>query len=533
MKTFAAVLAAAALAAPALAACPNLCNGHGSCTSDDKCECWAGYTGYDCSQRACPQTEAWAVDSAEGAHVYAECAGKGLCDYTTGLCECFPGYEGRACERSACPSDCSGHGKCRVIADLPTYSAGFDAGTSLVANSYNWDEKAISACVCDGGYMGPDCSQRYCPFGDDPMTVCEQGDTEQVQVITVDIPVSSDLSTSPYDNAAVENAADNFAVRYTTTDNKKFYTGAFDLATIGTADVNAAGASADSNAAAALEALPNFAVKDVTAHSTFDTDSTTASLAVTFLHESTGNSFGAQNLMECPHARNVGKDSNGVTLTTYGCGKEGCQPVILQPRITHTFFHADGSGFGTDPTTAKVKFTAESVLTCPAGASCDMTGVDFTGGVMVLIKSGKIWVGGLGAANVQANIGGYTDAAAYNAGESSPLKYYGEITNHPAYGANKEVDISQIMADTSLEIDTSASDGFYSLQYVPARCNAATDITVDAAAAGGVWTGEPLDNLDVENIECSGRGQCDRSSGNCQCFEGYTGLACGEQTILI
>lgn len=56
MKTFAAILAAAALAAPAMASCPNLCSGHGSCTVNDKCLCWAGYTGYDCSQRACPQT---------------------------------------------------------------------------------------------------------------------------------------------------------------------------------------------------------------------------------------------------------------------------------------------------------------------------------------------------------------------------------------------------------------------------------------------------------------------------------------------
>jgi hypothetical protein len=36
-----------------------------------------------------------------------------------------------------------------------------------------------------------------------------------------------------------------------------------------------------------------------------------------------------------------------------------------------------------------------------------------------------------------------------------------------------------------------------------------------------------------QEIECSGRGECDRGSGVCACFDGYTGLTCGEQTILI
>jgi len=37
----------------------------------------------------------------------------------------------------------------------------------------------------------------------------------------------------------------------------------------------------------------------------------------------------------------------------------------------------------------------------------------------------------------------------------------------------------------------------------------------------------------AEDVECSNRGQCDRESGLCACYEGYTGEACSTQTILI
>lgn len=201
-------IAFSAFIAIANAACPNGCTGHGVCGESTQCECYRNWFGADCSNRICsfglafvdtpigdldgdgqvspsrsfdPRDNNYVVgkenviggrselfsanygyarakktDEWNEAHFYRECSNKGICDRTTGLCNCFPGYEGEGCVRTSCPNDCSGRGKCRLIADSqPTYSA--------------WDREKGSYCVCDAGYTGPDCSLRSCPKGADPV----------------------------------------------------------------------------------------------------------------------------------------------------------------------------------------------------------------------------------------------------------------------------------------------------------------------------------------------------------------------------
>ena len=56
---------------------------------------------------------------------------------------------------------CSGHGTCETIGYLATIDYN---------NAYRlWDEDITMGCKCDGGYTGPDCSQRICKYGLDPM----------------------------------------------------------------------------------------------------------------------------------------------------------------------------------------------------------------------------------------------------------------------------------------------------------------------------------------------------------------------------
>ena len=33
-----------------------------------------------------------------------------------------------------------------------------------------WDAHMLYGCNCDEGYLGPDCSLKHCPKGDDPFT---------------------------------------------------------------------------------------------------------------------------------------------------------------------------------------------------------------------------------------------------------------------------------------------------------------------------------------------------------------------------
>eukprot|EP00388_Colpodella_angusta_P039394 GDKK01047237.1.p1 GENE.GDKK01047237.1~~GDKK01047237.1.p1 ORF type:complete len:774 (+),score=145.66 GDKK01047237.1:55-2376(+) len=201
------IVAAACQLAVVNAECPNACSAHGKCGAYDMCLCFRNWMSNDCSERIC-QFGLAHVDTPKGdldmdgviesannvivdnsftypfgtteqfpqmqdsdlqelqnsAHYYMECSNKGKCDRTTGECQCYDGYDGVACQRASCPgypNSCSGHGTCKTIEQL----AHADNG-----NVYKlWDRKTTMGCDCDAGYGGPDCSQRQCKSGVDPL----------------------------------------------------------------------------------------------------------------------------------------------------------------------------------------------------------------------------------------------------------------------------------------------------------------------------------------------------------------------------
>ena len=46
-------------------------------------------------------------------------------------------------------------------------------------NPYTWDAVKLRGCFCDEEWQGADCSERVCPYGDDPNT---HDDVEEVRL---------------------------------------------------------------------------------------------------------------------------------------------------------------------------------------------------------------------------------------------------------------------------------------------------------------------------------------------------------------
>merc|ERR1712178_245231 len=53
------------------------------------------------------------------------------------------------------------------------------------------------------------------------------------------------------------------------------------------------------------------------------------------------------------------------------------------------------------------------------------------------------------------------------------------------------------------------------------------DCSLRTCPSGYAWAAAPQDDQDhKQKLECSGKGQCDRKSGECKCFAGFNGEGC-------
>ena len=153
------------------------------------------------------------------AHGYAECSNAGKCDRSTGKCACLDGFMGPACQSMSCPLTasggaenvatwCNGHGMCQSAASIAAQDfnnsyATWDAQvppspccsslpepylapilenpapylllapcptpTFLYLTRRHPRPQINFGCVCEPGYFGPNCLQRTCKVGFDPV----------------------------------------------------------------------------------------------------------------------------------------------------------------------------------------------------------------------------------------------------------------------------------------------------------------------------------------------------------------------------
>ena len=93
----------------------------------------------------------------------------------------------------SCPLSCNSHGRCKSMqflaaTDNDRFSEYEKESAKHSTTGYGnylytdiWDFDKMYGCECDEGYTGYDCSLRYCPTGDDPLT---DGQVNEIQQIT-------------------------------------------------------------------------------------------------------------------------------------------------------------------------------------------------------------------------------------------------------------------------------------------------------------------------------------------------------------
>jgi hypothetical protein len=204
---------------------------------DDVCNCYDNWgvglhqDSGDCSERKCPYELAWVdtPDKSGAFHKYAECAGRGICDRSTGECACFDGYEGKGCQRSSCPNDCSGHGTCEYIEDMvfgKTWNDYTNVGFRSEAKTFDfnsWDAGKTRGCVCDAQYGDVDCSKRMCPHGNDVLDIRDDLTTD-LKYQKQELRFISDNQVINNDGGVATLRGETFALTFTSRLNETFTT---------------------------------------------------------------------------------------------------------------------------------------------------------------------------------------------------------------------------------------------------------------------------------------------------------------------
>lgn len=343
----------------------------------------------------------------------------------------------------------------------------------------DWDSEAIQACVCDGGYFGSDCSQRYCPKGDDPLTFCDNSTPTERQRIKFVIPAT----TNALAFANVVSGSDQVALTWTSDNYEQWTTQRIE-------SVLSADASADIKAA--LENLPNFIVPTVSVtleNGINVAPLTSASYIVEF--DSTRNR-GNPDMLTMPHILSVG--GRNISL---GCNQAGCQPVHNQIFLSDIQDEAGGKA-------ADMSVLSDSVIIPPQAPEDNKVNIAHV--ITYVHATGTLKV------EVAYNVDTTTASGTW-AGKS--IVYAEQEVPSAAHLSRFELADGVVMDLSGVTFDADFT----------------TDVFTTVPSIEITEIQQP--SAHFENYECSGRGTCNRDTGMCACYEGYFGDNCGKQSVLV
>jgi hypothetical protein len=265
---------------------------------------------------------------------------------------------------------------------------------------------------------------------------------------------------------------------------------------------------------------------------------------------------------------NVGKQNLLVCDSGYGCTGDGCAPMVRMPflyryaalnfAVTALTAAPNSVTFYTGPYNTAAAFAAGSFVRLhpdssprlPLGMTpdatlakpADTTGVRYDARLLVAAMApttpgstvSVFWTRVVyGNANITSDAFDYVSGSGFSGVwgvDSAGLDKMGSFspsllgfTYQGTIPATKRAVIPEApgmileFGTTALVADAGSYKFFEILVKLPS-CAVAVTQDVDAR---------------VENVECSNRGQCDRATGLCSCFQGYFGSACGRQTTQI
>lgn len=389
-------------------------------------------------------------------------------------------------------------------------------------------------CRCDAGYSGPDCSLRSCPVGPDPVEHADKVTTSLQKIAWGAFELATEGTTRSTHSGAFNGplyftitAEDDFGDSWTTKSLSIDYQSVFDEANNylysqpvlpssfltsngGTptfdfySHVNVAD---DVNAS--VQALPNGAVSDAYVwmeyHNLVNSDTGAWNNAPpSWVIGDLATNMAADDFLRYPG------DSEGISVTG-----------------TQTEAHEGITSYWSSSRTRFPDFTNSEFANCgqimnSVDGTADDVGAE---GLCIFISSSnEVRSNYVVTYNINSQVT-VTDAAAadtsYNAatmsGYSTSITRTAATTGDAATGftVGYTIDSSGTMVDgTDIPVVTVESVGAYRYW----------DVNLD---------GYPkLSYTGFNTEECSRRGLCDYETGECQCFSGYTGVACSSQNSL-